>query len=123
MSRGREKGSLLMHASILTTYVSLIFPYILFFLFLPLFPSVPCSPFLLFTATPFYTICHGGIYHFYLSIDFGSLWVSFQDCPLACRLLSHYHYSECVGCTTLHSQTKLLVLFLTSFCFSLPLSK
>ena len=35
-------------------------------------------------------------------------------------LAAQYHCSECVGCTTLHSQTKLLVLFLTSlyFCFT-----
>ena len=78
----------------------------IFFLLLPL----PSSA-LLFTTTPFYTICHGGIYHFYPLTTFGSLWVSFQDYPLANCLFSHYHYSKCVCCTTLHSQTKLLVLF------------
>ena len=56
-------------------------------------------------------------------IAFGSLWVSFQDCLLAYWLLSHYHCFECVGCTTFHSQKKLLVLFLTSLCFSLPSSR
>ena len=116
-----------MHASIPTTYVSLIFLYILFFFcfstsssFCPSF-FLPFLfiyfYFLLFIATVFYTICHGGIYHSYPSTAFGFLWVSFQDCPLACQLRSHYHCSECVGCTTLHSQTKLLVLFLISFCF------
>ena len=111
-----------MHASIPTTYTSLIF-FILFFslfflLVLPpllLFPS----PHLLFTATTFYTICHGGICYFYPLTTFGFLWVSFQDYSLAYRLLSHYHRSECVGYTTSHSQTKLLILFLISLCFSL----
>ena len=37
-----------------------------FFFFLHLLPFVP-PPFSLFTATPFYTIYHGGIYHFYPS--------------------------------------------------------
>ena len=114
-----------MHASIPTTYVSLIFLYFFlfsfFFLVLPFLLSFLLSlvppPLLLFTATTFYTICLGEIYQFYLSTTFNSLWVSFQDCPLACRLLSHYHGSEFVGCTTPHSRTKLLVLFLTSPCF------
>ena len=83
-----------------------------FSFFLPLLPS-----FLLFTATYFYITYYCGIYHFCPSTAFGSLWVSFQDCPLACQLPSQYHCSECVGCTTLHSQTKLLVLFPTSLCF------
>ena len=120
-----------MHASIPTTYVSLIFLYILFFSLFFLFFSFsssssfrplfsPPSPSLLFTATLFYTICHGGIYHSYSSTTFRFLWVSFQNCPLVCQLLSHYHCSKCVGCTTLHSQTKLLALFLTSLYFSLP---
>ena len=50
---------------------------------------------------------------------FWPLWVSFRDCPLTFRLLSHYHNYECVGCTTPHSQTKLLVLFFTSLYVSL----
>ena len=122
-----------MHASIPTTYVSLIFLYILFFSLFFLFFSFsssssfrplfsPPSPSLLFTATLFYTICHGGIYHSYSSTTFRFLWVSFQNCPLVCQLLSHYHCSKCVGCTTFHSQTKLLALFLTSLYFSLPSS-
>ena len=115
-----------MYTSISTTYISLVF--CIFFLFLYSFSSffllflpfvfslffllLPCpSSALLFTTTPFYTICHGGIYHFYPSTTFGSLWVSFQDYPLANCLFSHYHCSKCVCCTTLHSQTKLLVLF------------
>ena len=94
------------------------------FHFLPFFPPPPLpSSTLLFIATPFYTIYHGEIYHFYPSTAFGSLWVSFQDYPLASWLLSQYHCSECVCCTTLHSQTKLLVLFFTSLCFSLSSSK
>ena len=97
-----------------------------FCIFFSFFSFLSCStssslrslrPPLLFTATTFYTICHSGIYHFYRLTAFDSLQVSFQDCPLACRLLNHYHCFECVGCTTLHSQTKLLVLFLTSLYF------
>ena len=78
---------------------------------------IPSIPLLLSTATAFYTICHRGIYHFYSLTTFGSLWVSFRDYPLAYRLLSHNHCSECVGCTTPHSQTKFLVLCLTSLYF------
>ena len=124
---GEKKCGLLMHASIPTTYTSLVFCMFFLFLysfssfFLPLLPFVSFFFFLLL-PTPFYTICHCGIYHFYPSITFGSLWVSFQDCLLACQLLSHYHCSECVGYTTLLSQTKLLILFLTFLCFSLPSS-
>ena len=117
LSRERRKGGLLMHASIPTTYVSLVFlcvPFI--FSILSTYYSF-LSPFLLFTTIPFYTICHCEIYHFYPLTTFGSLWPSFQDYPLACRPPSHYLCSECVGCTTLHSQTKLLVLFLTSLRF------
>ena len=106
---GEKKCGLLMHASIPTTYTSLVFCMFFLFLysfssfFLPLLPFVfsPFPPlFSLFTNTLFYTICHGGIYHFYPSIAFGSLWVSFQDCLLACWLLSHYYCFECVGCNT-----------------------
>ena len=79
-------------------------------------------PLLLFTAIAYHTICHYGIYHFYPSTSFSSFWVSFRDYPLAYRLLSHYHCFEYVGCTTPHSQTKLLVLFLNPFCLSLPSS-
>ena len=97
-----------MHASIPTTYVSLIFVYSFlfshFFLVLPLLLSflLVLVLHLLFTATTFYTICHGGIYHFYPLTIFGSLQVSFRDCPLACQLLRHYHCYECVCCTTPH---------------------
>ena len=41
----------------------------------------------------FYTTCRNMIYHFYPLTAFGSLWASFQDCPLACRLPSYYHYT------------------------------
>ena len=52
-----------MHASIPTTYISLVF--CMFFLFfLSNFSSFLSSPISLFTTTPFYTICHGEIYHF-----------------------------------------------------------
>ena len=76
--------------------------------------SVPLS---LFITTPFYTICNCRIHHFFPSTAFASLWVSLQDCPLAYWLPNHYLCSKCVGCTTFHSQTKLLVLFLTSLYF------
>jgi len=121
-------GSLLMHASIPITHAFLIFvfsfsllsfsfsfyPPFSFFFFL-----LASLLYVLFTTIAFYTICHGRIYHVYPLTTFGSLWVSFRDYPLACQLLNHYHYSECVGCTTPHSQTKLLVLFLTLLYFSL----
>ena len=98
--------------------VFFLFLYSFFHFFLPLLPSL-CSliPLSLLIATLFYTIWHCEIYHFYPSIAFGSLQMSFQDCPLACRLPSHYLFSKCVGCTTFHFQTILLVLFLTSLRF------
>ena len=43
---------------------------------------------------------------------FGFLWASLQDYPPTCWLPGHYFYSECACCTTLHSKTKLFVLFL-----------
>jgi len=110
---------------------SLVFflPLSLFYLFF----SLPCfllpilfylsfifPPLLLFMATPFYTICHYEIYPFCPSTVFGFLWASLQECPLICWLSSHYFCPECAGCTALHFQTKLLVLFLTflRFCFT-----
>ena len=92
---------------------------LLFYLFFFLSLVLPSFYFLFFTihSNPFYIICHGGIYYSYPSTAFGFLWVSFQDCPLACQLRSYCHCSKCVGCTTLYSRKKLFVLFLTSLCF------
>ena len=101
-------------------FLFLFFSFLLFYLF-SFFCSSP-SPFLLFTTTILYTICHGRIHHFYLLTAFSSEWASFRDYPLAYHMFNHYHYSKRVGCTTPHSQTKLLVLFFTSLCFSLLLS-
>ena len=103
---------------------SLVFFLIFLLLFSFVFSCIPLSffstscipPPLLFMAIPFYTICHCGIYPFCPLTVFVSLWASLQDCPLACQLSSHYLYPECAGCTTLHFQTKLLVLFLISLC-------
>ena len=60
-----------MHASIPTTCIPLVFLYVLsfslfFLFFLSTSPSFSLffRPPSLFTATPFYTICHCGIYHF-----------------------------------------------------------
>ena len=119
-----RKGSLLMYASIPTTYLSGFSMYSFFFsvfsflFFLPPFPFVP--PFSLFTVTPFYTIYRGGICHFYPSTAFGSLWTSFQNCLLIGQLLSHYHCSECDGCTTLHLKQNCLSCFLHLSVFHLP---
>ena len=126
LSRGREMGSLLMHVSIPTSQAfSLIFVFffsffLFFFLVLPLFLFVIHDPPSLFTTTTFYTICHEMIYHFYPSPAFGSLWASFQDCPLACQLPSHYH---CVGCTIPYSQKKMACLISHPSLFSLLSSK
>ena len=105
---GEKKCSLLMYVSIPTAHVSLIFVYPFlfspfFFFVLPLLLFCSFCPPLMFTATTFHTIYHGAICHFYPSTTFGFLWVSFQDCPLAFRLLNHYCSSECVGCITLNS--------------------
>ena len=43
---------------------------------------------------------------------FGFLWTSLQDYLLTRWLPNHYLYLECACCTTPHSKTKLLVLFL-----------
>ena len=98
--KGREMGSLLMHAFISIIHIFLwdfcIFPFFFFFTllffsfylyFLPLFPP------LLFTTMAFYNICYDRNYRFYPLTAFGSLWASFQDCQLACQLPSHYHYT------------------------------
>ena len=104
--RGREIGSLLMHAFAPITHVSsLPFGFLYSFSFSSLFTlfsflSFYLSVFLivvipppLFTTIVFYTTCRDRIYHFYPSTTFGSLWVSFQDCPQACWLPSHHHYT------------------------------
>ena len=83
-------------------FLSFLFP---LYSFLPLllallffFPPTPQ----LFMATPFYTVCHYGIYPFYPSTIFGFSWASLQDCPLNCWLSSHYLCPKCAGYTTLH---------------------
>ena len=125
LSRGREMGSQLMHASIPITHAFLIFVFpfsslsFSFLFYLSSFVFLLHPPSLLFTTITLYTICHGRIYHFYSLTAFDSLWVSFQDYPLAFWLHNHYHCFECVGRTTPHSQTKLLALFLTSLYFLL----
>ena len=111
--RGREISSLLMHVSIPGTLFSLGFLYfsfsflLLYFLCFLIFLSISfffffvyrcssfflCPPFSLFMTMAFYTACHDRIYHFYPSTAFGSLWASFQDYLLTCRLPSHYHYT------------------------------
>ena len=87
--RGREKYGPLMHAFISTTYLSgfsvYSFSFSVFFFYLTSLPFPPPSS--LFITTPFYTICCGGICHFYPLTAFGSLWVSFKDCPLAAQTL------------------------------------
>ena len=116
-----------MYVSILITYLSGFSMYSFFFsifsflFFLPLFSFVP--PFSLFTVTPFYTIYRGGIFHFYPSTAFGSSWTSFQDYLLAYQLLNHYHYFECVGCTTLHPKQNCLSCFLPLSLFFTSLVK
>ena len=131
-----RKCGLLMHASIpIIHFLSLVFfpvflsflssffvySFVLFFHLLFLFSKSSIPPFHCSQLPPFYTIYHCGIYHFFLPTVLGFLWVSFQDCPLACQLPSHYLSSKFIGCTTLHSQTKSFVLFLTSFCSCLTL--
>ena len=102
---------------IFISFLSSFFVYsFVFYSLLSFYFSSVCPPFIVHNY-PFYTICNCRIHHFFPSTAFASLWVSLQDCPLAYWLPNHYLCSKCVGCTTLHSQTKLLVLFLTSLCF------
>ena len=116
-----------MHASLPTAlfflfgFLLIFFSYLLplrvFFSLYYLFSTscvLPSS--LLFMATPFYTICHHGIYLFCPSTVFSFLWASLQDCLLICQLSSHYFCLECVGRTIIHFQIKLLALFLTFLC-------
>ena len=126
--KGQRKYGLLMHASIQLPYFLSSFLLLSLFTFsfsLHVFSSLffPTScllPLFYYLWLPFYIVCHYRIYNFCPSIVFGFLWATLQDCPLTCRLSRHYLYAKCVGCTTLHFQTKLLVLFLTSlyFCFT-----
>ena len=71
-----------------STFFSFFLSLFFFFAFVP--PSSPL--FSLFTTMTLYTACRDRIYHFYPSTAFGSLWASFQDYLLTCRLPSHYHY-------------------------------
>ena len=124
LSRGRENVVywciplfLLFTFSLVSFLIFLSF--LLFFPCIPLFSILSCLPLASsFTihGCPLYIVCHCGIYPFCPSTVFGSLWPSLQDYLPTCRLSNHYLCLECVGCTTLHFQTKLLVLFLTPLC-------
>lgn len=127
MSRGRE--------NVVYRCMPLFLPYYFFssFLLLSLFifsfslsvfsppysflPLASCLSLLLFMATPFYIVCYYRIYPFFPLTVFGFLQASLQDHPLTYWLSSHYLCLECVGCSTLHFEKKLLVLFLTALCF------
>ena len=117
-----KKGGLLIHAfvptihfpslvffSIFLSFLSKFFVYafVFYFLFSFYLPSV------LFFASSLTVHGYPFIYRLLL-YDLPLL--SLQDCPPACQLSNHYLCSGCVSCTTLHFQTKLLVLFLTSLC-------
>ena len=132
--RGREVGSLLMHASIPILHVSFflsdfcIFPFFFFFLlcflfflstpiFCRCFSSHFFPPFSLFMPMAFYTVCRDKIYHFYPSTAFGLLWASFQDCPLVCWMLNHYHYTLLAAPCLIPRQKKVFVLSFTSLYF------
>ena len=98
--------------SLVFSCILLFYSFFFFFFFL-----LPPSP--LFTVHGCPLFIPSAIMGFTIFVSqsfFGFLWVSFQDCPLACQLPSHYLSSKFIGCTTLHSQTKSFVLFLTSFC-------
>ena len=118
-------GSLLMHTLFL--FLTLFFFGLLCFLFL-FSPFIACSTSTsfhddddsfpsLFVATTFYTVCHDRIYHFYPSTAFGSLWASFQDCPLVCWLPSHYHCTVLVAPLIISRQNGLSY-FLPLFVFT-----
>ena len=106
------------HLSLWVFHVFFLFLCFFFLFFLPPFPFIP--PFSLFTITPFYTICHGGICPFYPSTAFGSLWTSFQDCLLACQLLSHYHCSDVLVAPLFIRRLNCLSCFLPLSVFHLP---
>ena len=131
LSRGREMGSLLMHASISITHAFFFLWFVVFslfslffFLVLPLVLPMMIIPLFLMIPTvrsyhPLYCLSYV-IYHFYPLTAFGPLWVSFQDCLLACRLPNYYHCTEYVGCATPHSWTKMACLVSCLPLFSLP---
>ena len=109
--KNERKCGLLMHASFTQSFN--LFCLSVFY-FLSSFPPLIFLPPSLFMVTPFYIVCYYEIYPFCPPTVFGFLQASLQDCPLIYKLSSHYIFPESVGCTILHSETKLLVLFLTS---------
>ena len=132
MSRGREKMVyrcmllfllLFLSSFFFTTLFSFLFFSDSFFFF---FSYSPLHGFLfLFMATslPFRLLDSMGFLPFVpkaSSTIFSFLWAFLEDYPLTHRLLGHYLCSKCACCTTLHSRTKLFVLFLPLPLFVLP---
>ena len=124
-----------MHASIPILHVSFflsdfwIFPFFfffllcfLFFLSTPIFCHCFSSPFFphfsLFTPMAFYTVYRDKIYHFYPSTAFGLLWASFQDCPLVCWMLNHYHYTLLATPCLIPRQKRFLFCLLPLYIFN-----
>ena len=131
--RGREGGSLLVHAlshpyfltSLFILFVFLCFPFpfplpyslyfSLFFVVFSLAIFLTCSSLLLAflplccaQPSPFLYCLLWYVLLFYPSTTFGLVWVSFSGHPLVCWLLSQHHYPVLAGdgCTMFHSQTK-----------------
>ena len=69
---------------------------------------------LLFTTTTLYIVYNDEIFHFYPSTTFGSLRLSFQECPLACPATTIA--PNVLVASLLIPQKKWLVLFLTFLC-------
>ena len=87
--------------SLFLPIVSLCFLYAFFLSTPPSFRSPLPPSFSLFTTTPFYTIYHGGVYYFYPSIAFSSLW-----CP---SKTAHW----LTGCSATTSAQNVLVALLS----------
>ena len=115
-----RKDGLLLHASIFCRvfflhYLPLSFFFVLLLeVFLPIFSMDSSSPYLGLPLSFLYYLIPWdfSLLSLRLHQPFFSLGTFLQDYPLTHCLLDHYLRLECVCCTTPHSRTKLLILFL-----------
>ena len=115
-----RKDGLLMHASIFCRvfflqYLPLSFFFVLLLeVFLPIFSMDSSSPYLGLPLCFLYYLIPWdfSLLSLRLHQPFFFLGTFLQDYPLTHWLLDHYLHLECVCCTTPHSRTKLLILFL-----------
>ena len=91
--------------------------------FSPNFVLLLSCPYSQLPLSLLYLLKFMGFLHFVpqaVPTTFGFLWASLQDYPLTQLLFDHYFYSKGACHTTLHFQTKVLVLFLSHSLPCLP---